>query len=169
MSSGRSWTSWVILLSSRLSSSVGYKLCTQCIMHLFVLYIEPLRVRLSHVLQGIRVFDQKLTIRAFFDDVTLFLSCDDDVVKAGEVYLDLFCQWTRVRMIKMKTKALGLGNWRHKPQWPLPWLESQSSLFLLGIKFSPSIVETADRVWKDVIFMEFCERMLLVDSLSPRV
>ena len=34
-------------------------------MHLFVLYIEPLLVRLSHVLQGIRVFDQKITVRAF--------------------------------------------------------------------------------------------------------
>jgi hypothetical protein len=78
-------------------------------MHLFALYIEPLLVRLSHVLQGIRVFDQKLTVKAFVDDVTLFLSCDDDVVKAGEV-LDLFCQWTRARTNKKKTKALGLGN-----------------------------------------------------------
>ena len=41
-------------------------------MHLFVLYVEPLLVRLSHVLQGIGVFDQKLTVRAFVDDVTLF-------------------------------------------------------------------------------------------------
>jgi hypothetical protein len=117
-------------------------------MHLFALYIEPLLVRLSHVLQGIRVFDQKLTVKAFVDDVTLFLSCDDDVVKAGEV-LDLFCQWTRARTNKKKTKALGLGNWKHQSQWPLPWLESPSTLSLLGIKFSPSIVETADRVWKD--------------------
>jgi len=76
------------------------------------------------------------------------LSCDDDVVQAGEV-LDLFCQWTRARMNKKKTKALGLGNWRHRSQWPLTWLESPSTLSLLGIKFSPPIVETADRVWKD--------------------
>jgi len=52
-------------------------------------------------------------------------------------------------MNKKKTKALGLGNWRHRSQWPLTWLESPSTLSLLGIKFSPSIVETADRVWKD--------------------
>jgi len=73
-------------------------------MHLFVLYIEPLLVRLSHVLQGIRVFDQKLTVRAFVDDVTLFLSCDDDVIKAGEA-LDLFCQWIKARMNKKKKKS----------------------------------------------------------------
>jgi hypothetical protein len=51
-------------------------------------------------------------------------------------------------MNKKKTK--GLGNWKHRSQWPsLPWLESPSTLSLLGIKFSPSIEETADRVWKD--------------------
>jgi hypothetical protein len=51
-------------------------------------------------------------------------------------------------MNKKKTK--GLGNWKHRSQWPsLPWLESPSTLSLLCIKFSPSIEETADRVWKD--------------------
>jgi hypothetical protein len=52
-------------------------------------------------------------------------------------------------MNKKNKKALGHGNWRHRSQWPLTWLESLSTLSLLGIKFSPSIVETADRVWKD--------------------
>ena len=39
-------------------------------MHLFVLYIEPLLVRLAQSLQGIRVIDQTLIVRAFVDDVT---------------------------------------------------------------------------------------------------
>jgi hypothetical protein len=84
--------------------------------HLFILYIKLLLVRLAHVLQGIRVFDQKLTVRTFVDDVTIFLSSDRDVVKAGEV-LDLFCQWTVARMNKKKTKAL--EKWKEKSQLPL--------------------------------------------------
>lgn len=79
--------------------------------HLFILYIKLLLV-----LQGIRVFDQKLTVRTFVDDVTIFLSSDRDVVKAGEV-LDLFCQWTEARMNKKKTKAL--EKWKEKSQLPL--------------------------------------------------
>ena len=84
--------------------------------HLFILYIKLLLVRLAHVLQGIRVFDQKLTVRTFVDDVTIFLSSDRDVVKTGEV-LDLFCQWTEARMNKKKTKAL--EKWKEKSQLPL--------------------------------------------------
>ena len=115
-------------------------------MHLFVLYIEPLLVKISQDLQGIRFFDKQLTVRALVDDVVIFMSSDDDIVKAGEI-LDLFCQWTRARMNKLKTRALGLGGWRDRSRWPLPWLNSSNTLKLLGIEFSPSISETEDRVW----------------------
>ncbi|KZS05365.1 Uncharacterized protein APZ42_031466 [Daphnia magna] len=74
-------------------------------MHLFVLYYEPLLIRLSHDLQGIRFFNQKLVIRALIDDVTIFVSCYNDLVIAGRV-LELFCQWTKARMNKQKTKIL---------------------------------------------------------------
>jgi hypothetical protein len=39
--------------------------------------------------------------------------------------------------------------WRYRSQWSLPWLESTERLSLLGIRFSPSIVETAERVWNE--------------------
>ena len=116
-------------------------------MHLFVLYIEPLLVRIAQSLQGIRFFDKQLTVRALVDDVVIFMSSDDDIVKAGEI-LDLFCQWTKARMNKLKTRALGLGGWRGRSQWPLPWLNSSNTLKLLGIEFSHSISETEDRVWE---------------------
>jgi hypothetical protein len=118
--------------------------------HLFVLYIEPLLVRLSQVLKGISLFNEKLSVRAFVDDVTIFISCDEDFTRAGQV-IDLFCQWTKARMNKEKTKALGLGIWRTRMIWPLQWLASTPTLSLLGIKFSSSIEETADRVWGDAV------------------
>ncbi|KZR98031.1 Uncharacterized protein APZ42_006755, partial [Daphnia magna] len=52
--------------------------------HLFVLYIEPLLVRLSRVLKGISLFNEKLTVRAFVDDVTFFVSCGEDFTRAGQ-------------------------------------------------------------------------------------
>jgi len=80
------------------------------------------------------------------DDVAIFVSSDRDITNAGEV-LDQFCNWAKARMNKQKTKILGLGNWRHRSRWPLPWLESVPTLSLLGIQFSPSIRETASRLW----------------------
>ncbi|KAI9556066.1 hypothetical protein GHT06_018633 [Daphnia sinensis] len=93
-------------------------------------------------------FARWLQTIAFVDDVTIFVSCDEDFTRAGQV-LDLFCQWTKARMNKEKTKALGLGTWSSRLIWPLEWLVSASTLSLLGIKFSHSIVETAGRVWND--------------------
>jgi hypothetical protein len=60
-------------------------------MHIFVLYIEPLLVRLAQSLQGIRVIDKTLTVRAFFNDVTICLSSDSEVFNAisnSEIYQD---------------------------------------------------------------------------------
>ena len=115
-------------------------------MHLFVIYIEPLLTRLSTALNGINLFGTKVTVRAMVDDVAIFVSSDSDIINAGEV-LDQFCNWTKARMNKQKTKALGLGSWRSRSRWPLAWLESVPTLSLLGIKFSPSIQETMSRLW----------------------
>jgi hypothetical protein len=41
------------------------------------------------------------------DDVPIFVSSDSDIINAGEV-LDQFCNWTKARMNKQKTKPLGL-------------------------------------------------------------
>lgn len=54
-------------------------------------------------------------------------------------------------MNKEKTKALGLGAWSARLNWPYEWLVSAPTLSLLGIKFSHYIVETAKRVWNDAL------------------
>ncbi|KZS03177.1 Uncharacterized protein APZ42_034183 [Daphnia magna] len=58
-------------------------------------------VRWLHMYSGISLFKEKLTFRAFVDDVTIIISCEEDFTRAGWV-LDLFCQWT-------KAKAFGAG------------------------------------------------------------
>ncbi|KZS16054.1 Uncharacterized protein APZ42_018267 [Daphnia magna] len=137
-SSGGFWMAWAI----ELLSSVGCPLS----LHLFVVYIEPLLVRLSRFLQGILLFNEKLTVTAFVDDVTIFISCDEDFTRAGQV-LDFFCKCTKARMNKEKTKALGFGIWSSRLTWTLKWIVSAPTLSLLGNKFSHSIVDTADKVW----------------------
>lgn len=115
-------------------------------MHLFVIYIEPLLVHLASSLEGIKFFDKSIRVRAMVDDVVIFVSTDNDVIKAGEI-LELFCDWTKAMMNKQKTRIMGIGSWKCRTQWPLPWLQATPTLTLLGIPFSPSIMETAGRVW----------------------
>ena len=37
---------------------------------------------------------------------------------------------------------MGLGSWKGRTIWPLPWLQSQKSLTILGIKFYQNFTET---------------------------
>jgi hypothetical protein len=76
----------------------------------------------------------------------LFHQIAISLINAGEV-LDQFCKWTKAKMNKQKTKALGLGSLRSRSRWPLAWLKSVPTLSLLGIKFSPSIQETMPKLW----------------------
>ncbi|KZS00172.1 Uncharacterized protein APZ42_003645 [Daphnia magna] len=104
--------------------------------------------RILDVIGYLTTFVPWLQTRAFVDDVTIFVSFDEDFTRTAPV-LDLFCQWTKPRMNKEKTKALGRGTWSSRLIWLLEWLVSAPTLSLLGIKFSHSIVETAGRVWND--------------------
>ena len=114
--------------------------------HLFIIYIEPLLTRLESVLGGIQLPNQSVRVRAYVDDVAIFVSSDGDIVKAGEA-LDLYCLWTKMMINKQKTKALGLGAWSERQVWPLTWLHRVPFLKLLGIEFSLSIAETQTRLW----------------------
>jgi hypothetical protein len=102
------------------------------------LYRSRLITRLSTVLNGINLFGTKVTVRPMVYNVAIFVSSDSDIINAGEV-LDQFCNSTKVRINKQKTKDLGLGSWKSRSRWPLAWLEFVPTLSLLGIKFSPSI------------------------------
>ena len=49
--------------------------------HLFAMFIEPLLVRLAENLKGIDLFGQKVALRAFVDDLTVFASSDHDITR----------------------------------------------------------------------------------------
>lgn len=66
-------------------------------------------IQVRCALVDILLFNKKLTVRVYVDDVINFVSHDEDFTRVGPV-LDLFCQWTKRRMNKNKTKALGLGT-----------------------------------------------------------
>lgn len=130
--------------------------------HLFAIFIEPLLARLAENLKGIDLFGHRVALRAFVDDLTVFASSDEDIVRSCEI-IDDFCKWTNAKLNKTKSKALGLGDWSWEAQnrnksekrpvkcWPVPWLEPVPYLRLLGINFSANIKETTDREWIEML------------------
>jgi len=111
--------------------------------HLFALYIEPLLCRLATDVKGVNVFGHQVAVRAFVDDLVIFSSSDSDTMRSGEI-INEYCHWTKAKINRAKSKALGLGAWRDRVAWPLPWLESTPTLRLLGVRFSASIKEAAE-------------------------
>jgi hypothetical protein len=81
--------------------------------HLFALYIEPLLVCLSKGIDGIEHYGKHIKVRAYVDDLVVFVSSMKDVRRACEIILE-FCAWTNARINKGKTKLLGLGTWTLK-------------------------------------------------------
>jgi len=81
--------------------------------HLFALYIEPLLVCLSRGIDGIDHYGKRIKVRAYVDDLVVFVSSMKDVRRACEIILE-FCAWTNARINKGKTKLLGLGTWTLK-------------------------------------------------------
>ena len=79
-------------------------------MHLFALYVEPLLVALAKGIDGIEHYGEGVKVRAYVDDLVVFVSSLKDIRGACETVME-FCDWTKARINKGKTKLLGLGTW----------------------------------------------------------
>ncbi len=86
--------------------------------HLFAIYIEPLLVRLTNTLGGIDLHGERVKVRAYVDDLTVFVSSNTDILRACGA-IEEFCAWAHARINKGKTKLLGLGHWAVGEDFPV--------------------------------------------------
>ena len=119
-------------------------------MLLSVIYIEPLLRLISSRVVDIHIPGGVVKVRALVDDLAVFISSDSDLSSSCET-LDEYCEWSGAKVQRKNTKALGLGSWKDRPSWPVPWLESTKEEKMLGISFSASIEETTKRTWGKIL------------------
>ena len=50
-----------------------------------------------------------------------------------------------------KSKVMGLGLWKGRVQWPLPWLQPKSELKVFGFQLTPVYKKTLDRCWSECL------------------
>jgi hypothetical protein len=94
--------------------------------HLFALYIEPLLVCLAKGIDGIEHYGKRVKVRAYVDDLVVFVSSVKDIRRACEIILE-FCAWTHARINKGKTKLLGLGTWALNVRKPTAMAQSSKA------------------------------------------
>ena len=105
---------------------------------LYILYIEPLHLKLQDEIKGIRIGPKIAKTSGFVDDLVIFASTESDLTIAGNV-LDIFEKVTNSKLNKMKTQLLPIGKWEEKKDWPLTWLETKNRIKkvkILGIEFT---------------------------------
>ena len=49
----------------------------------------------------------------------------------------------------LKSKVMGLGPWRNKLDWPLPWLTVTDELKIFGFQITPVYKKTLERCWAE--------------------
>jgi hypothetical protein len=133
--------------------------------HLFAIYIEPLLVRLSNTIAGYNLHGERIRVRAYVDDLVVFVSSHTDILRASKT-IEEFCAWTKARVNRGKTKLLGLGNWALKPltstaspsanqsgvhsrniKFPVDWIVQVEQLKLLGVLFTSDIQTSTRKNW----------------------
>ena len=72
-----------------------------------------------------------------------------------------------------KSKVMGLGPWRNKVDWPLPWITVKNELKIFGFQICQTYKKTLERCWTECymgfnrVLMSWSSRQL--DTLVQRV
>ena len=86
-------------------------------------------------------------IESFVDDIEIFCSSDTDFTKVDEC-IDKFEQVSGAILNRSnKSVVLGLGKWKNRDNWPLPWLKTVSEIKVFGILLTPSYSEILQKNW----------------------
>ena len=123
-------------------------------MSLFILFQEPFyrAIVASRIIRPLRLPDStEIKILGYADDSTLLIRDDESLL---EIY-NLIIQFEKAmgsKLNKNKTRIYGMGNWKHRDQWPLDWIQVENEHFYtLGIYHSNDYNSCVDQNWNVTI------------------
>ena len=127
-------------------------------MVLFLIYVEPLLVRLQElcpvlILKGRELETLKAPLvdgiqenqESFVDDVELLCTSNQDFIVIDECVARFEKLSGALLNRSSKSKVLGLGAWRERDSWPLTWLKSVNDLKVFGIILTNNYDQIIDK------------------------
>ena len=133
-------------------------------MILYIIYIEPLLLYLERTLEGLHVSGIPQVTESFCDDVNVVTNNLDDLEKTDVAVRKFEAISGAILSRNFKCKILGIGKWKTKQDWPLPYIRTESEVKIFGILFKDSYKSMVKRNW-DVRFEKFAN---VVKSWSGR-
>ena len=99
-------------------------------MLLYIIYVEPLLNALERNLVGLQF--PKEILEAYCDDINVMTSELDDFQRMSDT-VSTFEKFSGAILSRnFKCKAMGLGKWSSKHDWPLPWLQNVDSVKIVA-------------------------------------
>ena len=72
---------------------------------------------------------------SYVDDVNVCFGGEHDLLVVNEIFQKFEAMSGAILCRDIKTKVLGLGEWKDKEEWVLPWVKVVKSFKIFGIQF----------------------------------
>ena len=67
----------------------------------------------------------------YYDDLNFLSEPDDDLVIIEEIFVKFENISGAILSRSWKSNVMGLGPWKNREHWPLPWLKTKAELSVL--------------------------------------
>ena len=118
-------------------------------MILYILYIEPLLLLINKLTKGLFVSTQVQKDKDNCDDLNFLSEHESDLLVIENTFLRFEAVSGAILSRSHKSKVMGLGPWRQKQDWSLPWLQVKDELKIFGFQFKQSYKDTLERCWAE--------------------
>ena len=142
-------------------------------MLLYIIYIEPLLLMIGRKTKGLSMalFVQK--DEDYCDDLNFVSESENDLNIIENIFVKFENISGAILSRSWKSKILGLGPWKGREEWPLPWLQPKPELKIFGFQVTPFYKKTLERSWSECFvgfnktLMSWSSRQL--ETLGQRV
>ena len=133
-------------------------------MLLYILYIEPLLVYIESHIAGLYIKNVRQAVEAYCDDLNVLTGNVNDLVVVNNA-VEKYEKFSGAILSRdHKCKILGLGTWKNKTNWPLPYIVTVKEIKVFGVYIMDSYRNLLKRNW-DFRFGKFEQTLI---SWSPR-
>ena len=120
-------------------------------MLLYLIYIEPLLVKLGKELHGLHFPNFPEVDEDYCDDVELLIESDEDLIKANDIFEKFESFAGAILNRSNKSKIMGIGGFQGRKEWPLPWLKVEERLKIFGVYIYPTYQQILTENWNDLL------------------
>jgi hypothetical protein len=118
-------------------------------MLLYIIYIEPLLLKINKLTKGLCVSNLVQKDEDYCDDLNFFSEVENDLVIIENTFTRFESISGALLSRSWKSKVMGLGPWRNKLIWPLPWLTVKNEWKIFGFQICPTFKITLDKCWEE--------------------